>query len=324
MSRPKVYIAKPIPQEVEEHISQYCDVEKWDSKEDITREELLEKLKDIEGLLTSGTKIDEELLEKAPNLKVVSNMSVGYNNFDLKAMKDRNIMGTNVAGALDDTVADLIFGLMLACARRITELDRYVKAGKWNRDDDLELYGANVHHRTLGIIGMGRIGEAVAKRASLGFDMNVLYYNRSRKKEVEEKLGVESCTMEELLKRSDFIVIMTPLTEATLHLIDEEQFNLMKPSAIFINASRGKTINEKALIRALQDKKIRAAGLDVFDVEPVQADNPLLKMDNVVTLPHIGSANEDTRLDMASLAATNLVKALTEGTAPNIVPELKG
>ncbi|GKU25915.1 2-hydroxyacid dehydrogenase [Clostridium folliculivorans] len=323
MSRPKVYIAKPIPQEVEEYIDNYCDLEKWDSDEDITREELLENLKDIDGLLTSGTKIDEELLEKAPNLKVVSNMSVGYNNFDLKAMKDRNIMGTNVAGALDDTVADLIFGLMLACARRITELDRYVKAGKWNRDDDLELYGANVHHRTLGIIGMGRIGEAVAKRASLGFDMNVLYYNRSRKKEVEEKLGAEYCTMEELLKRSDFIVIMTPLTEETLHLIDEEQFNLMKSNAIFINASRGKTINERALIKALQNKKIRAAGLDVFDVEPVQADNPLLKMDNVVTLPHIGSANEDTRLDMARLAAKNLVKALTEGTAPNIVPELK-
>ncbi|GFZ33449.1 bifunctional glyoxylate/hydroxypyruvate reductase B [Clostridium zeae] len=323
MSRPKVYIAKPIPHEVEEYISKYCDLEKWISDEDITRVELLEKLKDIDGLLTSGTKIDEELLEKAPNLKVVSNMSVGYNNFDLKAMKRRNIIGTNVAGALDDTVADLIFGLMLACARRITELDRYVKSGKWNKDDDLELYGANVHHRTLGIIGMGRIGEAVAKRASLGFDMNVLYYNRSRKKEVEEKLGAEYCTMEELLKRSDFVVIMTPLTEETLHLIDEEQFNLMKPSAIFINASRGKTINEKALIEALQNKKIRAAGLDVFDVEPVKADNPLLKMDNVVTLPHIGSANEDTRLDMARLAAKNLVKALTEGTAPNIVPELK-
>lgn len=323
MRRPKVYIAKSIPHEVEEYISKYCDLEKWSSDEDITREELLERLKDIDGLLTSGTKIDEELLEKAPNLKVVSNMSVGYNNFDLKAMKSRNIIGTNVAGALDDTVADLIFGLMLACARRITELDRYVKSGKWNKDDDLELYGANVHHRTLGIIGMGRIGEAVAKRASLGFDMNVLYYNRSRKKEVEEKLGAQYCTMEEILKRSDFIVIMTPLTEETLHLIDEEQFNLMKSSAIFINASRGKTINEKALIKALQNKRIKAAGLDVFDVEPVQADNPLLKMDNVVTLPHIGSANEDTRLDMARLAAKNLVKALTEGTAPNIVPELK-
>ncbi|GFP78171.1 2-hydroxyacid dehydrogenase [Clostridium fungisolvens] len=323
MSRPKVYIAKSIPQEVEEYISQYCDLEKCGSDEDITREELLEKLKDMDGLLTSGTKIDEELLEKAPNLKVVSNMSVGYNNFDLKAMKSRNIIGTNVAGALDDTVADLIFGLMLACARRITELDRYVKAGRWNKDDDLELYGANVHHKTLGIIGMGRIGEAVAKRASLGFDMNVLYYNRSRKKEVEEKLGAEYCTMEELLKKSDFVVIMTPLTEETFNLIDEDQFNLMKPSAIFINASRGKTINEKALIKALQNKKIKAAGLDVFDVEPVQADNPLLKMDNVVTLPHIGSANEDTRLDMARLAAKNLVKALTEGTAPNIVPELK-
>ncbi|QAA30534.1 2-hydroxyacid dehydrogenase [Clostridium manihotivorum] len=322
MNKPKVYIAKFIPQEVEDYIAQYCDYEKCED-EDITREQLIEKLKDKDGLLASGTRIDEELLEKAQKLKVVSNMSVGYNNFNLEAMKKRNIIGTNVAGSLDDTVADLIFGLMLACARRITELDRYVKAGKWKKDDDLDLYGANVHHSTLGIIGMGRIGEAVAKRASLGFDMKVLYYNRSRKPEVEKKLGVKYCSMEEVLKASDFIVIMTPLTEETHHLIDEAEFNIMKPNAIFINASRGKTVNEKALIEALQSKKIKAAGLDVFDVEPVQADNPLLKMDNVVTLPHIGSANDDTRFAMAKLAAENLVKALNGENAPNIVPELK-
>ncbi|WP_160669897.1 D-glycerate dehydrogenase [Clostridium sp. C8-1-8] len=322
MSKPKVYIAKFIPQEVEDYIAQYCDYEKCED-EAITRDQLIEKLKDKDGLLTSGTRIDEELLEKVPNLKVVSNMSVGYNNFNLDEMKKRNVIGTNVAGSLDDTVADLIFGLMLACARRITELDRYVKSGRWKKDDDLDLYGANVHHSTLGIIGMGRIGEAVAKRASLGFDMKVLYYNRSRKPEVEKKLGAQYCSMEEVLKASDFIVIMTPLTEETYHLIDEAEFNIMKPNAIFINASRGKTVNEKALIEALQSNKIKAAGLDVFDVEPVQADNPLLKMDNVVTLPHIGSANDDTRFAMAKLAAENLVKALNGEKAPNTVPELK-
>ncbi|MBU5677279.1 D-glycerate dehydrogenase [Alkaliphilus sp. MSJ-5] len=322
MGKHKVYIAQKIPKKVEDYIANFCDYEKWEGEGPIPRSELLKKIHDKEGLLLAGISIDEELLNHAPKLKVVSNASVGYNNFDLKAMKARNIIGTNTPGVLDDSVADLIFALMLSTARRITELDRYMKDGKWKLEDNENLFGLDIHHATVGIIGMGRIGEAVAKRAKFGFDMEILYYNRNRKYEIEESLGVKYCDFEELLKQSDFIVLMTPLNNNTYHLIGSKEFDLMKREAIFINASRGQTVNEKALIEALENKKIFGAGLDVYDKEPIEPDNPLLKMSNVVTVPHIGSATEKTRSEMAMLAATNLVKALSGEKAPNVVPEL--
>jgi gluconate 2-dehydrogenase len=322
MNKPKIYIAQPIPREVESYIAKFCDYEKWDGEQAIPRGELLDRLGDKDGTLLSGFWINEELLNRAPKLRVISNASVGYNNFDLKAMKERNIIGTNTPGVLDDTVADLILGLILSSARRIPELDRYVKAGNWKRGDNEKLFGIDVHHSTLGIIGMGRIGEAVAKRAKFGFDMEVCYYNRSRKRDVEESLGVEYSDFKSLLAKSDFIVLMTPLSDETHHLIDFEEFNLMKNTAIFINASRGQVVNEQALIEALNNKKIRGAGLDVYEKEPVNSKNQLLKMSNVVTVPHIGSATEKTRFDMAMLAAENLVKALYGEIPPNIVPEL--
>ncbi|MFT5871393.1 MAG: gluconate 2-dehydrogenase [Clostridium sp.] len=322
MNRPKVYIAQLIPKDVENYIAQFCDYEKWEGKQDIPRSELLEKLHDKEGVLLSGCLINEELLSLAPKLRVISNVSVGYNNFDLQQMKEKNIIGTNTPAVLDDTVADLIFGLILSSARRIAELDRYVKEGKWSRDDNETLFGIDVHHSKLGIIGMGRIGEAVAKRAKFGFDMEVCYHNRSRKKDVEERLSVKYSDFKSLLAKSDFIVLMTPLSDETRHLIDFEEFNIMKKNAILINASRGQIVNKQALIEALQSKKIRGAGLDVYEQEPINLDNPLLKMPNVVTVPHIGSATQKTRFDMAMLAAENLVKALQGEMPPNIVPEL--
>jgi len=322
LKKHNVYIAEKVPKEVEEYIAKFCDYEKWEGDGKIPRSELLKKIYDKEGIILAGASIDEELLNHSPKLKVVSNVTVGYNNFDIEAMKARKVIGTNTPEVLDNSVADLIFGLILATSRRIAELDRYVKDGKWNVDDGKNLFGIDVHHSTVGIIGMGRIGEAVAKRAKLGFDMEVLYYNRNRKYEVEESLGVNYCEFNDLLKQSDFVVIMTPLNNATYHLIDFKEFDLMKKSAIFINASRGQTVNEKALIEALNNKKILGAGLDVFDTEPVHKDNPLLKMSNVVTIPHIGSATYKTRFDMAMLAATNLVKVLSGEKAPNIVPEL--
>lgn len=323
MDRPKVFIGEHIPVEVEKYIGQFCDYEKWDSTEIMPRDELLRSLSDKDGAILHAIKIDEELLANAPKLRVVSNISVGYNNFDLEAMKKRNVIGTNTPGILDDTVADLIMGIILSVARRIPELDKYVKDGNWKLKDYETLFGVDVHHSTIGIIGMGRIGEALAKRAKLGFDAEVIYYNRNRKLDVEEKLGVRYCNFKELLGKSDFVVLMTPLTSETYHLMDFQEFNMMKKTAIFINTSRGKTINEKALIEALKNKTILGAGLDVFDVEPVAHDNELLKMSNVVTLPHLGSATEKTSFDMAMLAAENLVKALLEGNPPNIVPELK-
>lgn len=321
--KPIVYMTKKIPKDVEDYIAKYCEVRKWEGTPSIPRQELLKQLQDVDGLLTTGGSIDDELLEHAPNLKVVSNVSVGYNNFDIEAMKKRNVVGTHTPYVLDDTVADLVLALMLASARRIPELDRYVKEGKWTKDNDRSLFGVDVHHATVGIIGMGRIGEAIAKRAIYGFDMNVLYYNRSRKREVEEHLGVKYAELEILLQQSDFVVLMTPLTDETKHFMSHAQFELMKESAFFINASRGETVDEEALIKALQKGEIKGAGLDVFSKEPVDQDNPLLQLDNVVTVPHIGSATTKTRDDMAFVAAKNLVSALKGEEPEHLVKEFK-
>ncbi|MEC0227064.1 2-hydroxyacid dehydrogenase [Paenibacillus alba] len=321
--RPKVFLAKQVPSEVEAYIAQHCDYRMWDSEEEIPRQQLLEELSDADGLLISGGSIDQELLEHAPKLKIVSNVSVGYNNFDTEAMKARDIMGTHTPGVLDETVADTVFGLILATARRIPELDAYVKAGKWKKGSEEYIFGIDVHSAKLGIIGMGRIGEAIARRAKFGFNMDVVYYNRSRKTEAEQKLGVVYLSLQELLQESDFVVVMTPLTPETTQFIGREELALMKKTAIFINASRGQTVDEEALIEALEKASIRGAGLDVFQQEPVDPDNKLLQMPNVVTLPHIGSATHQTRFDMAMLAANNLVKGLQGEIPPSLVPELK-
>ena len=322
--KPKVYIARPVPAKVEAFISKYCQYEKWNGPEPITRSQLLKQISDAEGLLITGEKIDDEFLDHAPRLKAVSNISVGYNNFDLEAMKKRSIIGTNTPGVLDETVADLALALMLSAARRIPEMDKLVKDGKWGNRGDEPLYGVDVYGKTLGIIGMGRIGESIARRGKFGFNMEVLYHNRRRKSEVEETLNTTYSSLEHLLRESDFVLLMVPYTPETRHLMGREQFALMKKSAIFINTSRGQTVDEKALIEALRNKEILAAGLDVFEEEPVSPENPLLAMPNVVTLPHIGSATHQTRFDMAILAAENLVAAVTGRKVSNVVPELKG
>jgi gluconate 2-dehydrogenase len=322
--KPKVFIALSIPPQAEAFIAEHCEYRKWDFKEPIPREVLLKEIVDMDGLLMVGGKIDQELLNCAPKLKVVSNISVGYDNFDLEAMKKRAVIGTHTPSVLDETVADLVLALVLASARRISELDRYVKEGRWKKGYDGILLGVDVHHSTIGIIGMGRIGEVIAKRAKYGFDMNILYYNRTRKFKAEENLGAQYCTMEELLQKSDFVVLMTPLTPETTRIMGHQEFSLMKDNAFFINASRGQTVDEQALIEALLKGKIRGAGLDVYEQEPIDPENPLLKMPNVVTLPHIGSATEKTRFDMAMLAAKNLVQALKGKQPPNIVDDLRG
>jgi gluconate 2-dehydrogenase len=322
--RPKVYISAKVSDQVKAYLDQYCDCEMWqDQEKAITGQQLAEKIGDVEGLLAAGNAISERLLSAAPKLRAVSNISVGYNHNDLEAMKKRNIIGTHTPYVLDDTVADLALALMLAAARRVTELHNLVRTGGWQRGIGEQLFGMDVHHAKLGIIGMGRIGEKIAKRAKFGFDMEVSYYNRSRKVEVEEQLGVNYIPLNDLLEQSDFIVLMTPLTPETKHLIGVEQFNRMKRSAIFINVSRGETVDEEALIEALRSKRIFGAGLDVYEKEPVSVDNPLLQLDNVVTLPHIGSATKKTRDDMAMVAARNLVDALYGREPQYVIPELK-
>ncbi|GGE78928.1 2-hydroxyacid dehydrogenase [Priestia taiwanensis] len=319
----KVFVSERIPRFVEEYLRNHCDVERWEEKGEIPRDLLLEKLKDKDGLLMFGESIDEELLQVAPKLQAVSTVSVGYDSFDIEVMRKHGIIGLHTPYVLDDTVADLVVGLMLSVARRIAELDAYVKAGKWNKAVGKDLFGIDMHHKTVGIIGMGRIGEVIAKRVKYGFDMNVLYYNRSRNKEAEEKYGAAYCSLEELLTQSDYVVLMTPLTDETYHLIGTEQFRLMKDSAVFINASRGQTVDEAALIAALQNGEIYGAGIDTFTQEPVEKDNPLLQLKNVVTVPHIGSATLQTRQEMAMVAAKNLVEALSGGNPPYIVKELR-
>lgn len=321
--KPLVYLTMNVPEEVEKYIAQYCQIRKWDQEETIPRERLLAEIGEAEGLLTTGGRIDDELFDHAPKLKVVSNVSVGYNNFDLEAMKRRKIIGTHTPGVLDETVADLAFALMLAAARRVPELDKMVKAGQWKNTNDRSFFGVDVHGKRLGIIGMGRIGEAIARRARFGFNMDVLYYNRNRKPDAEQRLEATYCTLEELLRQADFVVLVVPLTPETRHLMGREQFALMKRTAIFVNVSRGKNVDEQALIEALQQGQILAAGLDVFAEEPTPADNPLLQMDNVVTLPHIGSATAETRAAMAMLAAKNLVAGVTGQVPEHIVPELR-
>ena len=323
MAKPKIFITREIPKEVEEYIGNYCDYTIWKGDTKLTYDTILDKIYDAEGLLLSLIKIDENLLNHAPKLKVISNFSVGYNNFDIEAMKSRGIIGTNTSGSLSDSVADLIFGLIIASARRFIEVDQYVKAGKWKKGDDEIFFGKDVSGTKLGIIGMGSIGQEVAKRAKLGFDMDVCYYSRSRKIDVEERLGINYLDFDSVLRKSDYIVAMTPLNNETYHLIDEREFSLMKKDAIFINASRGKIVNEEALIKALKNKEILGAGLDVYEHEPLSKDSPLLNMPNVITLPHTGASTQKTRDRMAMVAAKNLVQALNGEIPDNIAPELK-
>lgn len=281
----------------------------------------IDHLQEAEGIIGLDLEVNENLLDRAPHLKIVSNVSVGHNNLDHEALRSKGVMATNTPGILTDTVADNIFGLLVATARRMPELDQFVKNGKWNQTLEAEYFGTDVHHKTLGIIGMGRIGKAIAQRAHFGFDMPILYHSRTQKPDVESEFQGTYCSLDELLRKSDFIVMITPLTTETEGMIGRREFQLMKNSAIFINGSRGQTIVEEDLIEALRNGDINGAGLDVFNQEPVEKDNPLLSMHNTVTLPHIGSSTTETELAMSELAATNLEAGLRGEKPPNLIDD---
>ncbi|MBG9813895.1 bifunctional glyoxylate/hydroxypyruvate reductase B [Bacillus endophyticus] len=315
----KVIVYKKMDEKVLEFIRETCEVIYFEKLHSDVYSIFLEELKDADALLGSGLKVDGDLLDRAPHLKIVCNTSVGYDNLDMSELSKRNIIATNTPDVLNDTVADTIFGLLLATARRMPELDQFVKNGEWKETLKEEHFGVDVHHKTLGIIGMGGVGSAIAKRARFGFDMDILYHGRSRKEEEEQTYNATYCSLEELLQKSDFVCLMTPLTPQTEGLMGKREFELMKQSAIFINGSRGKTVDEEALINALRAEEILGAGLDVFAQEPVSPANPLLFMKNVVTLPHIGSATAETRLKMAMLGAENLVAGLKGETPPNLI-----
>ena len=317
----KVIAVNRLEKEAQEMIQDKVDLKFFPHVNGLENKEFLEELHDAEGLINLDLTVNKELLDHAPNLKIVSNVSVGYNNLDIEELTKRNIMATNTPGVLDDTVADAIFGLLIATARRIPELDQYVKSRKWKNKLTVEKYGVDVHHKTLGIIGMGRIGQAIAHRAHFGFHMNILYHNRKRNIEAERKYQAEYRSLDDLLRESDYVVLMTPLTKETEGMLGLREFSLMKESAIFINGSRGKTIVEKDLIEALKTKKIAAAGLDVYEQEPIHPDNPLLDMPNVVTLPHIGSSTYATELKMSLLACENVLAGLNGKKPPTLINE---
>ncbi|MEJ8777117.1 2-hydroxyacid dehydrogenase [Pseudogracilibacillus sp. ICA-222130] len=306
-----------LPELIISQIEEYCEVVSFHSIQ-IEKERFLNELKDCEGLIGAELPITEELLQKAPKLKIVSNISVGYDNFDLESMTRHGVMGTNTPG-VTETTADAMMVLLLAAARRIPELDQFVKEKKWTNLIGMEHYGIDVHNRTLGIIGMGKIGFAVAKRAHFGFDMNILYHNRSQNKEREEAVHATYCELNELLRKSDFVLMMASANEGTRHLIGEEQFSLMQPNAIFINGSRGQNVDEVALVQALKKGHIYGAALDVFETEPISPDHELLQLKNVVTVPHIGSATFETRQRMVQMAISNLIQGIKSETPTNLL-----
>lgn len=302
-----------------------ADVWLWPEDSVVPRDRLVEVVAEAEGLYAMLTEaIDVELLDAAPRLRVVSNMAVGVDNVDLGACTSRGIPVGHTPDVLTETTADTAFGLLLMAARRLSEGVAYVRAGEWRRWDPELLWGADVHSSTLGIIGLGRIGDAIARRAA-GFGMRVLYHSRSRNHEAEQARGLEYRTLDDLLAESDHVVVAVALTDATRHLIDGGALAMMKPTATLVNISRGATVDPDALVGALRDGVIGAAGLDVTEPEPIPADHPLLDLPNCVVIPHLGSSSRATREAMASLAADNLIAGLAGEPLPACVnPEAQG
>jgi len=321
MSKPKVYVTRIIPEPGLEILKKYVDIELHESKEwPPSREEVLEKIKDKDGLLCLLTdKIDAEVMDAAPNLKVISTYSVGYDHIDIEAATKRGIYVTHTPGVLTDAVAEFTVGLLLAVTRRVLEADRTIRANEWNKPwNPFFLTGPELKGKTLGIIGFGRIGVAVAKKVQ-GFEMNVIYYDVYRKEDVEKELGVKYVDLETLLKTSDFVSLHVPLMKETYHMIDEKELKMMKPTAYLINTARGAVINTDALIKALEEGWIAGAALDVFEQEPLPPNHPLTKFKNVVLAPHIASATIEARQRMAELAANNLVAVLKGEMPPALV-----
>ncbi|MNI01610.1 Glyoxylate/hydroxypyruvate reductase B [compost metagenome] len=280
---------------------------------------LREALPRAHGLLGASLKLDAELLDLAPDLQAIASVSVGVDNYDIDYLTERRILLSNTPDVLTETTADTGFALILATARRVVELANLVRAGQWNRNIGPAHFGSDVHGKTLGIIGMGRIGEALAQRGHFGFGMPVIYHSQSPKPAVEQRFNARYRSLPELLQQADFVCLTLPLTAETQGLIGEEQFAQMRPETIFINISRGKVVDEAALIEALRTGRIRAAGLDVFDREPLNQDSPLLQLNNVVATPHIGSATHETREAMARCAVDNLLAALAGERPANLV-----
>lgn len=325
MAKAKVFVARKMAQEALDMIADATEMDLWEGELPPPRDVLLKKVQDIDGLLSLLTdKVDAELMDAAPRLKVVSNMAVGFDNIDVPEATKHGIVVGNTPGVLTETTADFAWALIMATGRRVAEGDRWTRSGKWKTWGPMILLGYDIHHATLGIVGFGRIGIEIAKRAR-GFNMKILYYDVVRRKPEEEKeLGLEYVpNLHDLLSRADFVTIHVPLMAETRHLISTAEFAAMKPTAVFINTSRGPVVDQKALYQALKSGQIFAAGLDVTEVEPISMDDPLLTLDNITIAPHIASASVATRTKMATMAAANLIAGLKGEMPPNCVnPEV--
>lgn len=317
----KVFITRLIPQQGIDILKEHFEVSVFPEKRPIKKKELKRLAKGCDGLIPLLTdRVDAEIMDKT-GIKAISNFAVGVDNVDIEAATARKIPVMNTPGVLTNATADLTFSLILGTARRLVEADNYFRTGKWNGWDPLLLLGGDVSGKTLGIVGLGRIGKAVAERAK-GFGMEVIYNSRAKFQDDERLLGIKFASLKELLKKSDFVTLHTPYTEATHHLIGRKELELMKPSAYLINTARGQIINEEELIEGLQEGLIAGAGLDVYYAEP-KFNKELAKLTNVILLPHIGSASLETRTNMAIIAAENLKNALFGNRPAHIInPEI--
>jgi len=316
--KPKVFITRRIPENGIELLREHFEVEVWPEEREIPRDVLLEKVRDVDALVTMlSERVDGELFDRAPKLRIVANYAVGYDNVDIEEATRRGIYVTNTPDVLTNATADFAWTLLLATARRLVEADSFVRSGEWKRKGvawhPRWFLGYDVYGKTIGVVGFGRIGQAIAKRAR-GFGMRILYNARSRKPDAEKELGAEFRPLEELLRESDFVVLAVPLTKETYHMINEERLKLMKPSAILVNIARGKVVDTEVLVKALKEGWIAGAGLDVYEEEPYY-HGELFKLKNVVLAPHIGSATFGAREGMAELVAKNLI-AFKKGQIP--------
>ncbi|KAF3996707.1 2-hydroxyacid dehydrogenase [Glaciimonas immobilis] len=322
-NKPKILLARAIFPEVITHLEQFFDVESNQDDHIFSSTELIEKLQDKDGLIATGSEpVSAEVLRACPRLKAVCNQAVGYNNIDVAAATKAGVMVTNTPDVLNETTADFGWALLMATARRITESEHWLRAGKWNKWRFDSFLGADVHGATLGVIGMGRIGQAIARR-SMGFDMQVLYHNRSRvSPELEARANnARLVSKEELLRQADHVILVLPYSKASHHTIGAAELAMMKPGATLVNLARGGIVDDVALIAALREHKIAAAGLDVFENEPALHPD-FLTLSNVVLTPHIASASEPTRRAMAACAAANLLAALLPAAAGALPPNL--
>ena len=320
MSKPRVYVTRKLPERGLRVIKERFDAEVWPEYTSPPKSVIIKKVSNVDALATLlSDKIDAEVFDAAPNLKIVAQYAVGFDNINVKEATKRGIYVTNTPGVLTETTADFAWALLMAAARRVVEADRYVRTGKWTVGwHPMMFQGGDVYGATLGVVGLGRIGSSIAKRAK-GFDMRILYHDVIRRQDLEKELDMEYTEVDTLLQTADFVTLNVPLLKETYHLIDEKKLKLMKKTAILINNARGPVVDERALFKALKEGWIAGAGLDVFEQEPTPASNPLLTLDNVVVAPHISSASFETRSRMAEMVAENLIAFFEGKTPPNLV-----